>query len=276
MRRSDKFKTVLITGASSGIGYELTKIFARQGFNVILVARSEFKLVNIALELTTQYKVQAIPIAKDLSQPNAAVELYDLLQQRNIQVDILINNAGFGAFGHFIETDWEEEQQMMDVNMRLLTHITKLFVNDMVRRGHGKVLNVASTAAFQPGPLMAVYYATKEYVLSFSEALANELLRTGVSVSCLCPGPTQTEFHARADMNASRMVTSNLMMDSGHVARVAFKGLFMNKRVIIPGMKNKMLVQALRLLPRKLVTSIVRRFQESRANAPAERTLIES
>lgn len=260
-------QTVLITGASSGIGYELAKVFAREGYNLVLVARSELRLVNSAIALQQQFGISAIPLAKDLSQPDAAVELYSQIRQASITVDILVNNAGFGAFGPFTETNWDEESKMIQVNASLLTHLSKLFAADMVRRKSGKILNVASTAAFQPGPLMAVYYATKAYVLSFSEALSSELRGTGVTVSCLCPGPTQTEFHERAEITPSKVVSSNLMMDVETVARIAYRGLMRNKRLIIPGMKNKMLVQALRFLPRKTVTGIIRKIQEARRKA---------
>jgi uncharacterized protein len=264
MDHEQKRRTVLITGASSGIGYEFAKIFAKNGFDVVLVARSELKLVNTALEFQQQYGIRAIPIAKDLSELNAAVELYDLLNAQNIKVDILINNAGFGAFGPFTETSWEEEQKMMQVNITLLTKMCKLFAADMLKRRYGKILNVASTAAFQPGPLMAVYYATKAYVLSLSEALSNELQGTGVTVSCLCPGPTNTDFHRRAEMSASKLVKSNVTMDAAPVARIGYKGLMRGKRLIIPGVKNKVFVQAQRFLPRKMITAIVRRVQDGR------------
>lgn len=262
-----KRRTVLITGASSGIGYEFAKIFAKNGFDVVLVARSELKLANTALEFQQQYGIRAIPIAKDLAQLNAAVELYDLLSAQDIQIDILVNNAGFGAFGPFIQTSWEEEQKMIQVNMTLLTEMCKLFALDMVKRRYGRILNVASTAAFQPGPLMAVYYATKAYVLSFSEALSNEMQGTGVTVSCLCPGPTNTEFHRRADITASKMIKSNMSMDAVPVARIGYKGLMRGKRLIIPGMKNKVFVQAVRFLPRKMITAIIRKVQDARAQA---------
>lgn len=260
-------QTVLITGASSGIGYELAKIFAKNGFDLVLVARSELKLVNTALEFQQQYGISAIPIAKDLSEPDAARWLYDLLSSRQMKIDILINNAGFGAFGPFIETSWEEEQKMIQVNMTLLTEMCKLFSLDMIKRRYGKILNVASTAAFQAGPLMAVYYATKAYVLSFSEALANEMHGTGVTVSCLCPGPTHTDFHRRAEMTASKLINTNMAMDVVPVARIGYKGLMRGKRLIIPGVRNKMFVQAVRFMPRKLITAIVRRVQDGRVKA---------
>ena len=267
MDRTNNKRTVLITGASSGIGYELARIFARNGFDLVLVARSELKLVNTALEFQQQFGISAIPIAKDLSEHDAARWLYDLLASKGIAIDILINNAGFGAFGPFIQTSWEEEQKMIHVNMTLLTELCKLFGRDMVRRRYGKILNVASTAAFQAGPLMAVYYATKAYVLSFSEALANEMHRTGVTVSCLCPGPTNTNFHERADMSASTLINSNMAMDVVPVARIGYKGLMRGKRLIIPGMKNKVFVQAVRFMPRKLITAIIRRVQDKRESA---------
>lgn len=257
-------RTVLITGASSGIGYELAKIFAKNGFDLVLVARSDLKLANAALEFQQQYSIRAVPLSKDLSEPNAARDLYNLLTSQGIAIDILVNNAGFGAFGAFIQTNWEEEQKMIQVNMTLLTELSKLFAADMVKRRYGKILNVASTAAFQPGPLMAVYYATKAYVLSFSEALANELQGTGVTVSCLCPGPTETEFNKRANISASKLVRSNMRMKAEPVARIGYKGLMRGKRLIIPGVKNKMFVQAVRFLPRQMITAIIRKVQDKR------------
>jgi uncharacterized protein len=263
-RQVGKGQCALITGASSGIGYELAKLFARYGFDVVLVARSDLRLANLAMELQQQYGVRAIPLSKDLSIPGAAQSLYDQLREHGIIIDVLVNNAGFGAFGPFIQTDWEEECKMIEVNITLLTHLSKLFAGDMVKRKRGKILNVASVAAFQPGPLMAVYYATKAYVLSFSEALSNELHGTGVTVSCLCPGPTETEFHKRADMTPSKLVNSNVMMDVETVARIGFRGLMRRKRLIIPGMRNKLLVQAQRFLPRRLITAFIRKVQETR------------
>lgn len=264
MPPSTQRRTALITGASSGIGYELAVLFAKRGCNVILVARSELKLANLALELQTQYNIEATPLVRDLSLPNGAVELFDTLQAAGRDVDYLVNNAGFGAFGHFTETDWMEEHKMIEVNIVFLTQMTKLFAGSMVKRRFGKILNVASTAAFQPGPLMAVYYATKAYVLSLSEAVANELHGTGVSVSCLCPGPTETEFHERANITPAKIASRNILMDVSKVARIGYKGMLRNKRVIIPGIRNKMLVQALRFLPRKVVVAAIRRFQEYR------------
>ena len=194
MEITEKAKTVLITGASSGIGYELTKLFARDRYNLVLVARSESKLQQIASELTQQFGVTVKFITKDLALSTSPIEIWQELQTEGIAIDILVNNAGFATYGLFTETELQAELNMMQLNMATLTHLTKLFLQEMFPRKTGKILNIASTAAFQPGPLMAVYYATKAYVLSFSEALANELQGTGITVTVLCPGPTASGF----------------------------------------------------------------------------------
>src|SRR5712692_6004686 len=182
--------TALITGASGGIGYELAKLFARDSYNLVLVARSADKLAQLAAELEKAYQIRATVVAVDLAQPDGPEQVFAATQKAAIEVDVLVNNAGFGQFGFYVETDLQEELQQIQLNIASLTHLTKLYVRPMVERRHGRILNVASTAAFQPGPLMAVYYATKAYVLSFSAALSNELQGTGVSVTALCPGPT--------------------------------------------------------------------------------------
>ena len=184
------------------------------------------------------------------------------LEARGIDVDVLVNNAGYALYGAFTETDLADELAMIQVNIVALTHLTKLLVRKMVARKDGRVLNVASTAAFQPGPLMAVYYATKAYVLSFSEALANELSGTGVTVTALCPGPTKTGFQARAQMEESKLVRGKEIMTSETVARAGYAGMMKGKTVVIPGMSNKMLAQAVRFLPRNTVTKMVRNAQE--------------
>lgn len=256
-----KPKTALITGASSGIGYELAKLFARDGYNLVLVARNKDPLERVAGQLTHAYGVMVKTILKDLSRPESPNELYDELKRESIEIDLLVNNAGFGTYGFFSETDLDTELAMMHLNIVSLTHLTKLFVKPMLGKRKGRVLNVASTAAFQPGPLMSVYYATKAYVLLFSEALANELCGSGVTVSVLCPGPTQTEFRSRAGMEASKLYEFG-SMNAAAVARIAYRGLRNHRTIIIPGLKNKVLVFAVRFAPRCLVPRIVRRMQQ--------------
>ena len=257
-----KTQTVLITGASGGIGYELAKFFANDKHNLILVARNETKLTQVADELRRQFSILAKPIALDLGIPSAAQALFDQLQHEGIAVDILINNAGYAKYGEFVKIPLEESLGQIQLNIATLTTLTKLFVPPMVQRRSGKVMNVASTAAFQPGPLMAVYYATKSYVVSFSEALANELKGTGVTVTCFCPGATDTGFQHRAGNDESRLFKKMYPMDVKTVARAGYRGLQKNKTLVIPGIKNRILMQTVRITPRKLVTAISRWVSE--------------
>lgn len=256
-------KTVLITGASGGIGLELARLYALEGARLVLVARSEGKLAEIKTELESKYREEVIVKAKDLSDAKQAESLYEELTASGIEVDVLVNNAGFGLRGKFVETELDEELEMIDLNVRTLTQLTKMFVRGMVRRGNGQILNVASTAAFQPGPLMAVYYATKAYVLSFTEALANELAGTGVTASTLCPGPTRTGFGDRADMGGTKLFEGR-MMSAEDVAKAALEGMKRGKTVIIPGAMNRTLAGASKIMPRKLVLSITRSMQETK------------
>lgn len=257
-------KVALITGASGGIGLELAKLFATDGHDLVLVARSADALQKLATELSGTHGIRARVIARDLCDPRAPDEIYLELKEACVAVDFLVNNAGFGTFGFFAETTPVQLLEMMQVNMAALTHLTRLFVNNMIAKRSGRILNVASTAAFQPGPLMAVYYATKAYVLSLSEALANELHGSGVTVTVLCPGPTLTGFQKRANMEKSPLVTGTLpVMDAVGVAKIGYRGLMKGKTIVIPGFVNRVLVFSVRLGPRKLVTAIARRIQES-------------
>jgi short-subunit dehydrogenase len=255
--------TALVTGASSGIGLALSRILARNGFDVVLVARTASKLQDAAKELQKS-GVSADVIASDLSRPNAAADIVAELKRRNIEIEILVNNAGYGLAGPFVDNDLQRELDMIQVNIVALTQLTKLLLRPMVAQKRGRILNVASTAAFQPGPLMAVYYATKAYVLSFSEAIADELRDSGVTVTTLCPGPTQTGFAEIANMTQSRLFTLMRPMSSEDVARAGYRGMMSGKRIVIPGATNKMLVQSLRVSPRRTVTALVRKFQENR------------
>jgi uncharacterized protein len=256
-------KTALITGASSGIGYEFTRLFAKNGYDLVLAARSEKQLMQLAHDLKEKFGVSVKVIVKDLSQASAPEEIFTELQQEGVTIDVLVNNAGFATYGMFAEIDLAAELQEMQLNMVTLTHLTKLFLPDMLKRRRGKILNVASTAAFQPGPLMAVYYATKAYVLSFSEALANELRGTGVSVTTLCPGPTESGFQKRASIEESRLVSGKKIMDAARVARAGYRALMAGKTVVIPGLRNKILAEAVRFSPRKMVTQVSRNMLES-------------
>src|SRR6266550_6618870 len=215
-------ETALITGASSGIGLDLARLFAKDGHDVILVARSEGKLREVAAGLERDFGVKAHVIVADLARPDAPRQLFDALP---VDVDVLVNNAGFGVTGPFAGTDLAKELEMIQVNVVALTHLTKLLLPPMIARRRGRVLNVASTAAFQPGPLMAVYYATKAYVLSFSEAIADELRDSGVSVTALCPGPTETGFAAAANVGATRLFTMSKPADSRAVAEAGYEAM---------------------------------------------------
>lgn len=256
-------QTALITGASSGIGYELSKLFARNGYDLVLIARGEEKLRSVADELAIQYKVKTVAIAKDLSLAPAATEIYDRIMSEGIAVDVLVNNAGFATFGPFAEADVQAEMNIVQVNITALTQLTRLFLPGMLQRRKGKILNVASTAGFQPGPLMAVYYATKAYVISFSEAIANELRDTEVTVTALCPGPTRTGFQKRANMEDSKL-SQGVIMDAATVAKAGYAGLMKGKTIVVPGFKNKFLAFTIRISPRSMVTNVVRRMQELR------------
>jgi len=257
-------KTALITGASFGIGLELARIFAREGHNLVLVARSGDKLRQLASELEKAHGTRSLILATDLSDPGAAAYILDQTTRANIVVDILVNNAGFGQYGFFAENDLEECLRQIQLNITTLTHLTRLYLPEMLERKSGRILNVASTAAFQAGPLMAVYYATKAYVLHLSEAIANELDGTGVIVTCLCPGPTATEFQQRAKITGIRLTTYGTM-DARTVAEDGYRALMNGKTVAISGFKNWLLAQSVRFAPRKMVAAIARRLQEGKS-----------
>lgn len=254
--------TALITGASNGIGLELAKVHASKGDDLVLVARNKSKLEELKKELENQYKINIYIIGKDLSEPNAAQDVYDEMIKQNIQIDYLINNAGFGDFGMFVETDWNKELQMINLNITALTQFTKLFLKDMVKRGSGKIMNVASTAAFQSGPTMAVYFATKAYVLSFSEAIDNEVRDKGVTVTTLCPGATESGFQAAAAMEESGLVKNKKLPTSKEVAEYGYTAMMKGKTVAIHGLKNWLLAASVRFTPRALVVKITRKIQD--------------
>ena len=254
--------TALITGASNGIGLELAKVHAAKGGDLVLVARSKAKLEELKAELENQHKVKVYTIVKDLSLPNAAHDVYNETTQQNIQIDYLINNAGFGDFGMFVETDWSKELQMINLNITTLTQFTKLYLKDMVKRKSGKIMNVASTAAFQSGPTMAVYYATKAYVLSFSEAVDNEVRDKGVTVTTLCPGATESGFQAAAAMEESNLVKGKKLPTSKEVAAYGYAAMMKGKTVAIHGLMNRIMANSVKFVPRALVVKITRKMQD--------------
>ena len=255
--------TALITGASFGIGLELARIFAREGYNLVLVARTADKLRQVASELEKAHGTRSLILASDLSAPGAAAYVHDQTTRAELTVDVLVNNAGFGQFGLFAENDLEECLQQIQLNITTLTHLTRLYLPEMIARHSGRILNVASTAAFQAGPLMSVYYATKAYVLHFSEGIANELQGSGVTVTCLCPGATVTEFHQRANMTNINLLKFGAM-DARTVAQDGYRALMAGKPVVISGFRNWLVAQSVRFSPRRLVTAVARKLQETR------------
>jgi hypothetical protein len=254
--------TALITGASSGIGMELAKIFAENKTDMVLVARSEDKLKKLAGELQASHGVTVRILGKDLSNPEASAEIYDWCLAQDIPIHYLINNAGIGHFGLFAKSGWEEQLKMINLNTTALTYLTHLFLPAMIQRRSGKIMNVASTASFQPGPTMSVYYATKAYVLHFSEALANELHGTGVTVTALCPGPTESGFQSAADLHDSKMVKGKKLPSSKKVAEYGYHAMMQNKTVAIHGVWNYLLANSVRFTPRNWVVKIVRMMQD--------------
>jgi hypothetical protein len=248
--------TALITGASSGIGEALADNFAAAGYDVILSARSTAKMEAHAAELHERHGITATVIPADLESSTGAKELHAQIKSRGITPAALANNAGYGTYGMFQDTDLDRELAMMQINMSAVVALTKLFLPDLVAT-RGKILNVSSTAAFQPGPYMAVYYATKAFVLSFSEAIAAELAGTGVTVTALCPGPTASGFQDKAEMNHSKFVVGKTLPTSEEIARKGFRAMQRGQRVYVPGLKNWLLAQVPRISPRSLVTRIV-------------------
>ena len=251
--------TALITGASGGIGAALARELAAAGHDLVLVARSDSKLHTLGDELAAQHGVSTTVLTVDLGAPGAAGVLAD--QLGDLRVDVLVNNAGVGSFGPFHETDPAKVSQMVLLNVATLTDLTRALLPPMVAAGSGCVLNVASTAAFMPGPLMAVYYATKAYVLSFSEAIADELKGTGVTVTALCPGPVATGFQNGAEMGESKLVKGKQLMTAEKCARLAVAGMNKGKPVVITGLTNKLQAMAPRFLPRRLIPGMVRKAQ---------------
>jgi uncharacterized protein len=250
-------ETVLITGASSGIGRELSLVFAQNGANLALAARSEDKLEDLAQQIRDRHAVQVHVFPKDLAAPGAAASLAADLEAAGLAVDVLVNNAGFGALGPFTEIGLARQNQMIQLNVLALTELTRLLLPAMRQRGRGGILNVASTAAFQPGPFMAVYYATKAYVLSFSAALAEELRGEPVTVTCLCPGPTHTGFATEAAAEHSPLF-EKFAMEAPEVARRGYQGFRAGKTVVVVGLANKLMAFSTRFAPHWFAARIVR------------------
>jgi hypothetical protein len=257
---SGKKKPRSSTGASSGIGLDLAQLMASD-FDLIITARNRAELEKIAQELQAKHGNNVDVIPADLAQQEAPQQIFGEIERRGLPVDILINNAGFGSYGAFAESDPKTSLDMVEVNITALTALTRFALPGMIQRKRGRIMNVASTAGFQPGPLMAVYYATKAYVIMFSEAITNELKGSGITVTCFCPGATATNFAGRANMQESRLFKLGAMK-SRDVAVAGYKGMMAGKGLVIPGLLNKTVAMSVRFSPRKLVTAISRSLQE--------------
>jgi short-subunit dehydrogenase len=250
-------KTALITGASSGIGMALAHQFAQDGYQLVLAARGVAKMQALADELQRKFKVSVTVIGADLETHDGAARLHADIKARGIVLSALANNAGYGAFGEFKDSALRSELAMMQLNMNTVVVLTKLFLPDLLAT-RGKILNTASTAAFQPGPYMAVYYATKSFVLSFSEAMASELEDTGVTVTALCPGPTASGFQDKADLGNSALIKGKKLPTSEEVAALGYRAMQRGQRVYIPGFVNWAMAQSMRFTPRNLATKVVK------------------
>ncbi len=253
--------TVLITGASSGIGLEFARIFARNNHDLVIVALEQNLLEDLAREVKAKHGVLVEVVAADLRKMSEVQRVYDHCKQKNITIEYLINDAGIGTFGPFVDTDLDCTESVIDLNIKALTRLCRLFIPDMIHRCSGHVLNVASTAAFQPGPLMAVYYASKAYVLSFSEALFEELKLTAVHVTCLCPGPTQTSFFSTARMEDSNLVRGKTLPTAAEVAQFGYRALIHKDMTAVHGLKNRFFVLVVRMLPRSWVLPLALKHQ---------------
>ncbi len=247
-------KWALVTGASQGIGLELARCFANDGINLVLVARSGERLQQLEKAWTAQYQVKIRPITLDLTLEQAPENLYQLVTEMGIRITFLVNNAGVGLYGKYQETAIEREHQMILLNCLALTRLTKLFLGDMLKEKHGHILNLASTASFQPGPYQAVYFATKAYVLSYSEAIAEDLKNSGVMVTALCPGLTASGFIDSAELGESGFVKRSSVASAESVARLGYNAMKKGKRVVIPGFANWFAALIPRFIPRRLVS----------------------
>jgi short-subunit dehydrogenase len=251
-------RTALITGASSGIGLALAELCARDGYDLVLVARREDRLRELQEKWTAKYLVNVRSLPMDLGDVAAPQRLFDELA--GTPIDILINNAGFATYGPFAETDVASQLEMVRVNVLTVTHLTRLFLPSMVERAEGRILNLASMAAFVPGPLMAVYYSTKAYVLSFSEALSEELRGSGVTVTAFCPGPTATEFQTRARLHRSGLLRI-ARMEVGPIAEAGYRAMMKGETVAVPGILNKVVTVLIRMAPRFLIRRVLHELQ---------------
>jgi uncharacterized protein len=252
-------KTALVTGASNGIGLELCKLLAQDGYNLVLAARSKEKLDSIAEELVKKHGIKTDVIAVDLSQPGSALELFEATQKLELTIDMLVNNAGVGSNGKFVDMDLNSELALLQLNVTSLIELCHYFGKGMSARKQGDILNIASVASFQAGPFMASYYSSKSYVLHFSEALHEELKGSGVNVTVLCPGATETEFYSASGLNINpeKLVKTPIMMTAAQVAKIGFNGLKKGKAIVVSGVLNQIMTQSVRITPRFVVRQIV-------------------
>ena len=249
--------TALITGASSGIGAELAKVFARHGHNLVLVARNQDRLFRFAQDLSAAFNISVTVIAKDLATPTAVPDLVAEVQEAGVRISHLVNNAGMDVYGCFYNTDRQQELQMIQLNLISLTQLTKLLLADMRQQRSGRILNLGSTGSFVPSPLNTVYAATKAYVWSFSAALAEELRGTGVTVTALCPGATRTEFQAQAHIGRVRLLRFGVL-ETAYVAEVGYRAIMSGRRVVVPGLYNQAQILLARLLPSSMVVRMAK------------------
>lgn len=252
----------LVTGGASGIGYELAKLLANDGYNLVIAARTESDLQRAAQEISEKYGVSVMTIAKDLFDRENAFALYNELVSKNIQIDILINDAGHGIYGEFIDTDIRKELQIIDLNICSVVILTKMFLKDMVARGDGKILNLSSIASKAPGPWQSVYHGTKAFVQSFTEAIRNEIKDTGVTITALLPGATDTDFFRKADMLESKLVKESKLASAEEVAKDGYKALMKGEDMIVSGLKNKLQVAMGNVTPDEQLAEKMKKQQE--------------
>jgi uncharacterized protein len=259
-------KTAIITGATGGIGYEFAKLLASQSYNLVLTGRNPDILYDVSNELNKLFNIKIDYLVSDLSSMDGLNRISNYLTENSIKIDVMINNAGFGIWGLFSDTEFKTESEMIFVNCTALTFLTKIAVKHMIKRGKGRILNVASTAAFKPGPLMSVYYATKAYVLSFSMALASELKGTGVKITVLCPGPVKTEFFKKSSPENRNKNRFRKLSSPKSVAKYGFDAMIKGKQIAIPGLYNKILYIAVKVFPIRIITEVLYKLKNSKCN----------
>lgn len=252
----------IVTGASSGIGKEFSAIFAEHGVNLIITSRNVNALNSLSYELESVHKVKVLVFATDLAHQENVIKLVEFVSKNKIYPEYLINNAGFGDFGYFTDTKWDKEEEMIDLNIKTLTYLTKIYAIQMKEKGHGRIVNVASGAAFQPGPLMAIYFASKAYVLNFSEAIAEELAGTGVTITTLCPGPTESNFWKVANKESEISIIPGRMPSSRVVAEYGYDSMMKGRRIAIQGFVNAFGAFMIRFMPRGFITRLILRKQK--------------